>query len=198
MAQSAETFVARKVFVRGWCAFEDEARLGLKTRQCLKLWQQILPHLSPEKVGWLAGSSPEDYLSADRYMNRQVVLELSDGAPSDAAAILACDISAAIKEQHIGIPSRPDVTELYATDDKPLWRKRRNALLKKAELVLLSRTPANMRLKTHWPSGTLYLEDASGSSTYLGQAVVDTTSWAWDDSACARFFGFPMPSISLS
>jgi hypothetical protein len=197
-AANARDFVARKVMIRGWCSYEEEDRLGLKSDACTAFWRLIEPHVAREYLNFLEEGGEEEFLLADRYMNRQITLLLRPSAPSNAAALLAREISRVFKEVGVRIPGRPEANELYATKDKPLGEKRRNALLKKAEVSLLPVVPAGMRLHTRWPTGALFLEGPNGASTFLGKACGETSTWVWDTAACSRIWRAPMQPVSLS
>jgi hypothetical protein len=112
----------------------------------------------------LLGTESECY--APRFKNKQLTIHLKPSAPYDAAYAIVGELNRKAREHHWAIQGRG----IYFVSDAPPWKKRRNWLLKSAEVfVSKSRGPdVAGALYCDWPAGRLYLKHA---------AVDDGVSW---------------------
>jgi hypothetical protein len=152
-----------------------------------------LPHV-PQDLRDFFDPNVEVHFEANRYLNRQFTVLLNDDVPTDAAVVLARKCSAIVKDRGLVLQGRTG--KLYFSDDKPWAKNRLHALLKRAELSVLQHAPPDARIKTHWPSGSLFLEQGD-ASTLLGKVDIAGETWIWEPNF-GRFFAIPQPHIAIS
>jgi hypothetical protein len=164
-------FLSRKVFLKGWCTYEQESTLVMKFDDLRNLWNGVEPQLSEHARGWL--EKAEKRLWAPRYKNRQLTVNISQDAPIDAAFRLQNEINVILKQDNITRNAKP----VFASRDQEPWKKARNGALFKASGLLEDKVAAGERIHKDWDGGTLYLVQPSGD-VVLGFYKRDE-GWAW-------------------
>ena len=147
-------FIARRIFLKGWCHFGREATEGLKEQDAVHMCTKILSLLPVGSRSLLE----LDRIQAPYFRNRQVTIQISELAADNSAYTLCQEINAIIKSNDIHVGNRP----VYAVGDAPQWKKTRNAALAKArsavESELMIDGGAVVVMTMDWPAGQLWGE----------------------------------------
>jgi hypothetical protein len=170
-------FVPRKLFLRGFCPYGKESSQGLSAMVLVQFWMSVSALLQQDVLQLVM---PGDRgVSAPRFRNRQLTIYVADGSPVDAAYVLCRDLNEILKSRNMRLRDR----EVYFTPDQPAWKKRRNYVLKSAEVWVLEHMPA-LPVKTDWPAGRLWRDEAPNvPAICLGEVV--SGEWVWSEGAAA-------------
>jgi hypothetical protein len=170
-------FVPRKLFLRGFCPYGKESSQGLSAMALMQFWMSVCPLLQHD-VQQLVMAGDRG-VSAPRFRNRQLTIYVADGSPVDAAYVLCRDLNEIVKARNMRLRDR----EVYFTPDQPAWKKRRNYVLKSAEVWVHEHMPT-LLVKTDWPAGRLWRDEAPGTTAIcLGEVV--SGEWVWSEGAAA-------------
>jgi hypothetical protein len=171
--RDSEEFVARKVFIRGFAEIDDREG-GIRQSECRALVSSLLARVPREYLTWLV-AAPDD-MHAPRFVNRQITLNLNDGAPLDAAQLLAKAISDACS----GLDGNAAITwnnrKLWASRDRKLWEKVRNGNLFRARKELEKCLPGIVTY-TDWAAGLLYIRQ-NEEDKLIGSWSAES-DWTW-------------------
>jgi hypothetical protein len=183
LGQEEDLFVARKIFVRGFVEYDDKRPdIGIKFEEARVVLDTLKSRLNDTYKSWIC-PPPED-LYCPRYRNRQLIVNLRDNAPMDAAAIIARQWSDAAKGRDDKDPIRWQGREIYATRDRRLCEKQRNSALFRAKTLLEKRAPENTIFRMDWPAGLLFVEAAGSPEALLGSYGDD--GWHWKEDRLQR------------
>jgi hypothetical protein len=168
-----EEFIARKVFIRGFAEIDDQEG-GIKQNECRTLVTTLLARVPREYLSWLL--APPGDMHAPRFVNRQITLNLNDGAPLDAAQLLAKAISDACS----GLDGKPAIAwngrKIWASRDRKLWEKVRNGNLFRARRELEKCLPG-ISTYTDWAAGLLYIRQ-NEEEKLIGSWSAES-DWTW-------------------
>jgi hypothetical protein len=180
--QEEDLFIARKVLVRGFVEYDDKRPdIGIKSEEARVVLDTLKSRLNDTYKTWIC-QPPED-LYCPRYRNRQLVVNLRENAPMDAAALIARQWSDAAKGHDGKDPIRWQGREIYATRDRRLCEKQRNSALFRAKTLLQKRAPEDTILRVDWPAGLLFAE-TSGTEALVGSYGED--GWLWKEDRLER------------
>ena len=153
-AEPEGRFVARRIFLKGWCHYGREAAEGLKEQDSVNMCMKIL-NLLPVGSRSLVDL---DRVQAPFFRNRQVTIQIQERAADNTAYMLSQEINEIIKSNNIHVSIRP----VYAVGDSPQWKKARNAAVAKArsavESELMIDGGASVVMTMDWPAGQLWGE----------------------------------------
>ena len=153
-AEPEGRFIARRLFLKGWCHFGREATEGLKEQDAVNMCTKILSLLPVGSRSLLE----LDRIQAPYFRNRQVTIQINEHAADNSAYTLCQEINEIIKSNNIHVNTRP----VYAVGDSPQWKKTRNAALAKArsavESELMIDGGAVVAMTMDWPAGQLWGE----------------------------------------
>jgi hypothetical protein len=182
--QEEDLFIARKVFVRGFAEYDDKRPdIGIKFEEARVVLDSLKSRLNDTYKTWIC-QPPED-LYCPRYKNRQLIVNLRDNAPMDAAALIARQFSDAAKGLDGRDPIRWQNREIYATRDRRLSEKQRNSALFRAKTLLQKQVPDETVLRVDWPAGLLFAEAAGGEALVGAWCAGD--GWMWKEDRLDRF-----------
>jgi hypothetical protein len=162
----AERFIAKKVFLKGWCPFGKDSTHGLSSESAKEMATKLMSSI-PTHMREYIDMNKSPYCPF--FKNRQISFVLHDSAPDSAAY----DISRAWNDKLKVDGVTYKGFQIYAQADASQFVKDRRASVARArgtiETELLG-TADGVTLTTDWASGSLY---ASKSS-------IDTMIGKWD------------------
>jgi uncharacterized membrane-anchored protein YhcB (DUF1043 family) len=171
---SATKWVARKVFLRGWCPWKGEAEHGLTKIQCTAVVQKLLSSLPAGMTDCLEDGARQ--YTCPRFRNSQIILNLRDDAGEECAWELAKACNDSIKNNAMDVRGR----EIYAAAEQPLWKRMRNSCIARAAVVVrdeLEERP-DWVVTRAWPDCALMME--RGETCIILGVWKDGLRWQWN------------------
>ena len=162
-------FVARKVFIKGFCEFGKDSTDGISTEEAGLVGAAMVGLLAPPL------RTAVEKILAPFFKNRQITLILKEDSPPETAWEMVQNLNEAIKSGGHNVGGRP----IYAVADAEKWKKDRNAALAKAHRTLVDEYTLQMGDRCHldWAGGVLYHVRGSDSSA-LG-CWHRSKGWIW-------------------
>ena len=166
--QSAR-FVARKVFIKGFCEFGKDATDGISTEEA-GLVGAAMVNLLPSSL-----KATVERILAPYFKNRQITLILREDSAPETAWEMVQNLNEVIKSGGHNVGGRP----IYAVADAEKWKKDRNAALAKAHRTLVDEYTLQKGDRCHldWAGGVLYHVRGNDSST-MG-SWHRSKGWVW-------------------
>jgi hypothetical protein len=167
-------FVARKLFLRGFCQFGEEQTLGLKSFDLKHVGLGLVAKLEDDMKPWL--EQGDRMFHAPHFKNRQLQVNIAEHAPSDAAWLICKFLNGIIRETGLTVAAKP----IYLTPDMEAWKRRRNGAVHRSQETIMKCLTVNSSIgfTKDWASGSLYAT-MSGEDLFLGAWSQQKDAWAW-------------------
>jgi hypothetical protein len=160
------------LFVRGWTEYGDDDSKGELAEILKGVGHALVGRLPPELAAYL--ETPDKRFWAPRYRNRQLTINISDAAPSNAGFKLMSFLNETFKQNPILVLQKP----IYVTRDMELWQKQRNGALVRSKKAIVPYLVPDVAVVQDWPGGQLWLKKPSGSEAIIGTWKRDD-GWTW-------------------
>jgi hypothetical protein len=167
-------FVCKKLFVRGWCEYDDDDSKGELGGILKTVGEGLVRRLEQHMQHWL--EVPERRFWAPRHRNKQLTINIHERAPHDAGFQMMSAINRSPREHPVKVLGK----EVYITRDMELWQKKRNGFLVRSKKLITPFLDGETAVIQDWSGGQLWLRRGGVERIVGTWTAADGFTWIPD------------------